>query len=205
MPLPPDRNRYLRAGGRQQVNSPIGPSARSRHAGPQRVVQPVRDRAARHALHGDRDEVRPRRRGGDRVAAADRLAADLEVEGHELARLVAEQPRLGVPRTRRSSRRASRPAPPGRPGRRPSPGPSGRERDRGGRGGAAITGCVVIAPAADRDAADRRLDIPLAELLDQALGVRRVGPGLVGRAAARPAGRSRPARVLVVRRLPHAR
>ena len=35
--------------------------------------------------------MRPGRAGGDRVAAVDPLAADLEVEGEELARPVAEE------------------------------------------------------------------------------------------------------------------
>ena len=59
-------------------------------AGHDVVVQPVRDRSADHPLDGDGDQVRPGRRGGDGVAAADRLAVDLELQGDELARLEVE-------------------------------------------------------------------------------------------------------------------
>ena len=59
-------------------------------AGRDVVVQPVRDRPTDHPLDRDGDQVRPGRRGGDGVAAADRLPVDLELQGDELTRLEVE-------------------------------------------------------------------------------------------------------------------
>jgi hypothetical protein len=146
-------------------------------------MQPVRDRTARHPLHRDRDQMRPRRRRGDRVAAIDDLAADGEIESQELTRQEAELA-LGVLANRKVltscvfadlAADQGHPRPRSIPADRPIEAPRHRS----------------ATPQMRREA----LDVPAAEFLHQPFGIGRVGAGLVARTSARPAW-ARPTRAL---------
>ena len=81
------QEQVLVAGWSKQVNSPIGPDGLHRR----RRAADCRAASSRPARRGTRltvieTRVRPGRRRRDRVAAMDGLAADLELEGQELAR-----------------------------------------------------------------------------------------------------------------------
>ena len=58
-------------------------------AGLHGVVKPVRHGTARHALDGDRKQIRPRRRRRNRVAALDQLPLHVRRHRHELTRFEA--------------------------------------------------------------------------------------------------------------------
>src|ERR1700712_1104957 len=71
-------------------------TSRSEHANLaadlQIIVKPVRYLAARHALYGNGDRVRPRWRRRDGVTAIDRLAVYLKFKRDELAGLENKRP-----------------------------------------------------------------------------------------------------------------